>query len=121
MLGVSWLRMHPPLGTKWFIVEPEKNRFQFIDQPIQYAKKLGFHILGSLDTTPRWASSAPNHLQNEKAQGYRAYPPEDISDWEHYVSQTVAHYKGVIDHWEIWNEPDSGGFFKLNGLPYEIA
>ena len=115
MLGVSWLRLHPPLGTKWFIVEPEKNNFQFIDEPIQFAKKMGFHILGSLDSTPRWASSAPNHLKTERSEGYRSYPPNKITDWENYVYQTVAHYKGTIDHWEIWNEPDGRGFFKLNG------
>ena len=120
MLGVSWLRMHPPLGTKWFIVEPEKNHFHFIDRPVQYAKKLGFHILGSLDSTPRWASTAPSRFHNEQSQGYRAYPPKNISDWTQYVSKTVAHYKGTIDDWEIWNEPDTSGFFKLNSPFVEL-
>ena len=119
MLGVSWLRMHPPLGTKWFVVEPEKGRFKFIDEPIRYAKDQGFHILGSLDSTPRWASSAPSNLKSELADGFRAYPPTQMSDWENYVTNTVGHYKGVIDHWEIWNEPDSGGFFKLRGIAEE--
>ncbi|RRQ21647.1 carbohydrate binding domain-containing protein [Thiohalobacter thiocyanaticus] len=112
-LGVSWLRMHPPLGTKWFVVEPEQGRFEFIDEPIQYAKDLGFYILGSLDATPRWSSSAPPAMQTESAHGYRAYPPRDISDWGNYVETIVDRYEGVIDHWEVWNEPDSGGFLKL--------
>lgn len=115
MLGVAWLRMHPPLGTKWFIVEPVKGRYEFTEEPIRYAKAQGFHILGSLDSTPRWASSAPKDLRSEMADGFRAYPPTEISDWENYVTETVGHYKGLIDHWEVWNEPDSGGFFKLPG------
>lgn len=119
MLGVSWLRMHPPLGTKWFVVEPKKGHLNFIDEPIRYVKKLGFYILGSLDTTPRWASSAPTKLEGEAYQGYRAYPPSSYSDWERYVNQTVSHYKGVIDHWEIWNEPDGGAFLKLGGILQE--
>ena len=114
-LGVSWLRMHPPLGTKWFVVEPEKGQFAFNDEPIRFARAQGFFILGSLDSTPRWASSAPHDIVSELADGFRAYPPNDISDWKRYVSRTVGHYKGIIDHWEVWNEPDSGGFLKLNG------
>lgn len=114
-LGVSWLRMHPPLGTKWFVVEPEQGRFEFNDKPIRYAKNLGFHILGSLDATPRWSSSAPSGMQAESAHGFRAYPPRNISDWENYVETVVDRYEGMIDHWEIWNEPDSGGFLKLPG------
>ncbi|MCA1804926.1 MAG: carbohydrate binding domain-containing protein [Xanthomonadaceae bacterium] len=116
MPGVQWLRMHPPLATKWFVVEPEQGRFEFIDEPIHYAKSQGFHILGSLDSTPRWASSAPGEMQSESSHGFRAYPPRAIADWENYVSRIVSHYKGVIDHWEVWNEPDSGGFLKLPGL-----
>ena len=116
MLGVSWLRLHPPLGTKWFVVEPEQGQFEFIDAPIRYAKKLGFNILGSLDTTPRWASSAPSAMKSEAANGFRAYPPTDIAAWENYVATTVSHFRGVIDHWEIWNEPDSGGFLRVPGL-----
>lgn len=107
-LGVSWLRMHPPNGTKWDVVEKNKGKYVFFDEPISLAKSLGFHILGSLDTTPRWASTAPS----EDPEWYR-YPPKDIEDWKKYVYTTVSHYKGIIDTWEVWNEPD-GGFLKLS-------
>ena len=119
-LGVSWLRMHPPLGTKWFVVEQKKGKFVFQDKPILLAKSMGFNILGSLDTTPRWASSAPSDMQRQDAGGYRAYPPKDMADWEKYVYETVLHYKGVIDCWEVWNEPDSGKFLKLSGMMSEF-
>ena len=29
MLGVGWLRMHPPQGTKWFLVEKDKGEFVY--------------------------------------------------------------------------------------------
>ena len=116
MLGVGWLRMHPPLGTKWFIVEKDKGKFVFHDEPILLAKSMGFNILGSLDTTPRWASTAPSDLSGQGVDGYRSYAPKDLADWENYVYQTVLHYKGIIDTWEVWNEPDSGGFLKVAGL-----
>ncbi len=116
LLGVGWLRMHPPQGTKWFLVEKDKGKFVFYDQPILLAKSMGFNILGSLDTTPRWASTAPSDQSGQGFHGYRSYAPRDLADWENYVYQTVSHYKGTIDYWEIWNEPDSGGFLKVAGL-----
>ena len=116
MLGVGWLRMHPPLGTKWFLVEKDKGKFVFYDKPILLAKSMGFNILGSLDTTPRWASSDPSDQTGQGVDGYRSYAPRDLADWENYVYQTVLHYKGIIDYWEVWNEPDSGGFLKVAGL-----
>ena len=120
MLGVSWLRMHPPMGTKWYVVEPTKGQFRFYDKSIKYARRQGFHILGSLHGTPRWASSAPPEITSETMDGFPAYPPKSLDHWEEYVSTTVSHYKGVIDDWEVWNEPDSSGFLKLTGLAIEL-
>ncbi len=111
-LGISWLRMHPPLGSKWAVVEKNRGQFVFHDRAIRLAKSLGFNILGSLDTTPRWASAVPSETDIQ----YRAYPPKNMEDWGKYVYETVSHYKGIIDYWEVWNEPDSAGFLKLSGL-----
>ena len=58
-MGVKWLRMHPPLGTKWSVVEKEKGHFRYYDKEISLAKDAGSQVLGSLDQTPRWASDAP--------------------------------------------------------------
>ncbi len=114
-LGVSWLRMHPPLATKWFVVEKDKGHFVYPDEAVALAKGRGFNILGSLDTTPRWASSAPSDLKSQEADGFRSYPARDLADWERYVYQTVLHFKGVIDYWEVWNEPDSS-FLNVAGF-----
>jgi len=110
-LGVKWLRMHPPLGTKWSVVEKIKGDFNYSDKQILLAKKAGFQILGSLDKTPRWASTAPSGERR-----FWSYPPENMDDWENYVFNIVSHYKGVIDYWEVWNEPDSDGFLKVPGI-----
>ena len=107
-LGVQWLRMHPPSATKWYLVEPAKGEFTFHDEAIRYAKSLGFDILGLLETTPRWASSAP-----AGDNSFSVYPPTDIRDWDRYVYETVRHYRGIIDHWEVWNEPTSPGYLKM--------
>src|SRR5213075_1316586 len=30
----------------------------------------------------------------------------DFDAWSSFVSQTVAHYHGQVQAWELWNEPD---------------
>ena len=32
--------------------------------------------------------------------------PEVMAAWERYLAQLACHYKGRVDHFEIWNEPD---------------
>ncbi|WP_101758729.1 carbohydrate binding domain-containing protein [Oceanicoccus sp. KOV_DT_Chl] len=107
-MGVGWLRMHPPMGTKWLVVEPKKGVFSFHDDAINLAVDSGFNILGSLEATPKWASTAP-----DSDRRYTSYPPSNMDDWENYVYKTVKYYKGKINYWEVWNEPDSHGFLRL--------
>lgn len=112
-LGVSWLRLHPPRTTKWYSIEPEAGNFQFFDTAIMDAKRRGFQILGSLDGVPRWISTAPQNVTVHNNSGYTAYVPADYERWREYVYRTVKHYRGVIDYWEVWNEPSSHTFLKL--------
>lgn len=108
-IGVRWLRLHPPYVTKWAIVETKQGQFDFYDDSLKTARQQGFSILGSLDATPRWAGMSGD----VKFRHYRASPPKKISDWENYVKKTVAHYRGIIDYWEVWNEPDGDSFLNL--------
>lgn len=114
MLGVAWLRMHPPLGTRWFVVEPTEGQFAFQDEPILLAREHGFRLLGLLAGTPRWATTAPPDLNSEQWNGHVAFPPRTLEGWHQYVSRTVDRYRGVVDAWEVWNEPDSD-FLLLSG------
>lgn len=109
MIGAGWLRLHPPNATKWAIVEPEKGEYRFYDQSLLAAKRMGFNLLGSLDATPAWASGTDSTNFHE----YRTKPPLHVQAWERYVHTTVAHYRGVVDHWEVWNEPDSNSFLNV--------
>jgi len=108
-LGASWLRLHPPYATKWAIVEPRKGEYRYFDDSLLAAKERGFEVLGSLDATPKWASGT----DETRFFRYRTRMPQDMRDWRRYVKRTVSHYKGVINYWEVWNEPDSDSFFKL--------
>lgn len=102
-LGFRWLRLHDTsrIGN-WLVMEPDPGRRQWYDAEVDRARSMGFGLLGVLEATPRWASSAPPQIGWYEA---RTFPPRDASSWRGYVQATLAHYRGRIDAWEVWNEP----------------
>ena len=103
-LGVRRTRLHDvSMVGKWAVTEPEKDRFQFFDEGIDMARKSGIEVLGMLDGAPTWTTTKPR----EGYWGIWNIPdaPGAVDRWDNYVRQTVGHFKGRIDQWEIWNEP----------------
>lgn len=119
-IGVKWIRLHDfGLQTWWTSVEKQKGQFTFDDAPVSDAVKRGFSILGVLEATPSWASSAPAGTREDDFYAHRAYPARDIKDWENYVAATVGHFKDRIKYWEVWNEADVNSFW--TGAPEQYA
>jgi hypothetical protein len=114
-LGASWLRLNPQFMTRWSKIEQVKGDFRFYDEPILAAHEGGLKMLGLLYRTPRWASQAPARVKDHWKKGFGSYPAKDMGDWERYVRKIVARYKGKIDHWEVWNEPDVDYFTVAGG------
>ncbi len=116
-LGYKWCRIHDASTiTKWGYIEPEPGLWIWHDDQVALAHKHGLHILGMLDSAPPWASGTDQ-------DGYfRVYhPPKNAEDWRNYVRSVVTHYRGKIDHWEVWNEPwDMFRFFQ-GGTPQLYA
>lgn len=103
-IGMNWTRLHDA-GTQyvgWSFVEPEKGKWTFFDEDIARYRKGNIQILGTLATSPGWASTFGG-----TAGGYwdRWVRPEDPEAWGNYVKTVTSRYKGAIDAWEIWNEP----------------
>jgi hypothetical protein len=112
-LGYKWLRIHDASGiTKWGYVEPEQGKWEWRDDQVELARKNGFSIIGMLDGSPAWASGT------DEGGYFRIYhAPKNIDDWRNYVRTIVGKYAGVIDEWEVWNEPwDMFRFFQ-GGTP----
>lgn len=111
-LGNKWIRLHDASWvTKWAAVQPAEGPFVFADDGVDAARSRGLAILGMLDGAPPWTSVKP-----AATRGYfSAYNVPDRADgdalWSRYVKETVAHYAGRIDAWEVWNEPWGKGFF----------
>jgi len=110
-LGFKWCRIHDASAiTKWPSAEPERGQFQFFDDQVKLARSRGIMVLGMLDAAAPWACDVPKDFGNGYFRGY--FKPRVLADWRAYVHGVVAHYRGLIDHWEVWNEPWAGGFFR---------
>lgn len=115
-LGYKWCRVHDASGsTKWGLLERERGKWSWQDDAITLPGRHGLSILGMLDSSPPWASGV-------KDDGYWSIygAPRNLEDWRNYVRFVVGRYAGVIDRWEVWNEPwlNAGNFrFFQNGNP----
>jgi len=109
--GFRWLRTHPPLDTKWTVVESRAGEWSFDTRGVARARDAGFRLLGSLDTVPAFRADA-DAADLSKSTVWSSFPPADPAAWKAYVTNTVAVFSPWIDHWEIWNEPD-GNFLQV--------
>jgi hypothetical protein len=100
----------PAIG--WWWVEPTQGTFDFslFDQYVEDAQAHGIDYLYELgNSVPPWASSDPTQPCNNPQLGGLgcAAPPTNISDWDTYVTAVVTHYKGQVEFYELWNEPNN--------------
>jgi hypothetical protein len=87
----------------WPDLEPEKGqwRFERLDRYIWMAQQHGTSVLMPLAMTPLWAAS----------RGQVSAEPRDFEDWRTFVRTIVSRYKGRIQAYEIWNEPNLHDFW----------
>ncbi|MCK6490459.1 MAG: hypothetical protein L6R48_19475 [Planctomycetes bacterium] len=109
--GFRWLRLHPPLCTKWMAVEPRPGEWSFRTAAVEAARRQGFRILGSLDTAPEHACDG-DPQRSHRPRWINSYPPADLAAWQRYVTLTTRAFAPAIEAWELWNEPD-GGFLQV--------
>jgi len=109
-VGVNWVRFHDA-GWKWiawYALEREPGKWTFADEAIGRYRAQHLKILGCLVTAPEWAS-----YFEQKQSGYfdRFFQPKNPKDYANYVKVVAERYKGVIDAYDIWNEPWNAAWF----------
>jgi hypothetical protein len=101
-LGESWI-----LSTfYWSRIEPSENQWDFdnYDLFVNAAKTSGKKIIGILGYEVPW-------IFNEgKSRNY--IPPDKLDFFLNYVRQTAARFRGSVDAWCVWNEPNSSRFWE---------
>jgi hypothetical protein len=106
-------------GTTWAKLEPVRGRFEFgtLDRRVAAAQARRSKLLLTIGGTPTWASSRPT-----EATPYgpgASSPPRNPADFRLFMRTVAARYKGRIEAYEIWNEPDAPIFW--HGTPAQLA
>ena len=117
LVGVKWVRIQ----SGWQRTEHIKGQYDFewIDKVVDNLIARGMK--------PWICLCYGNELYNEEAKevfGAVGIAPifndEQKLGWANYVKATVEHFRGRVDHWEIWNEPDGKWCWKhgVSGAEY---
>ena len=104
--GIAWIRV----DFNWFMMEPARGVYDWTitDAVVGDARARGLNIYATLAYSPAWATGGqpPNT------------PPMDPKDWYAFVYTTVSRYRGSIQHWGMWNEPNFKHFFSGSPAQY---
>lgn len=94
--------------------------FTLLDQVIETFLQNNCRPIIELGFMPDSLSKAPRPKPTYDYRGSELwkYPPRDYRNWQELIYETVKHYveKFGADevrnwYWEVWNEPDTPGFF----------
>ncbi len=98
--------------TFWPHLEPQKGKWDFrtVDYCVGLAQSKGVELLYTLGLTPQWASARPRD-GSPYGEGPTPAEPRNLEDWRNYVRTIATRYKGKIQYYEIWNEPNLKHFF----------
>jgi hypothetical protein len=99
-LGVAWTRVQ----LHWAEIQSNSSSDwnpEITDQEIEREIEGGRMVVGLLIGIPEWARDGKN-----LPQGLWLPHDDPENTWANYVRQVVSYYKGRVNHWIIWNEPD---------------
>jgi hypothetical protein len=111
--GVNWVRLHDA-GLSyfgWAFLERSPGQWTFHDREINRYRQHHLKILAELGTAPQWASHYPGKAHNDYFD--RFYQPRKLEDYANYVKVVTQRYKGVIDAFDVWNEPWNVGWWAV--------
>jgi len=103
-MGAQWIRF----DVKWDVIQnggSDAWDFSRYDALTAAALARGMEVLGTLAYAPRWARS-------DACRDSFPCEPRDMNEYARFAEVTVAHFKGRISHWELWNEPNISAFWK---------
>jgi hypothetical protein len=95
--GFHWVKQR----FEWRNIEGKnKGNFEWNepDRIVDAITQAGLRVLARVDNQPKWASSS--------IQWPGSGPPDNPKDWTDFLTALATRYKGRIQAYEIWNEPN---------------
>jgi len=119
--GIHWAKQQ----FIWAEIEPQPGQYRWekYDTILELCESYGLQIIARLDGAPNW-SREDNSMPGR--------PPDDFADYGQFVYRFVEHYKGRVQHIQLWNEPnlyiewgnrpvDPADYVRLLRIAYEQA
>lgn len=114
--GIDAVRLDLPWSTVQPRSEDEYN-WKDYDYLVDVSKKHGFDLLPVVGYSTKWASTVT--VEREGQDQVTAPPVPEKYAW--FAYKAAERYKNDIPAWEIWNEPNSGGFWYPEANPAVYA
>jgi hypothetical protein len=104
-LGVGWIRV----AWYWPDMEPEKGKidWEFAEKLVTRLKERKLKIYWDFSYAPGWSNGRGSNSNID-----RAYPPKDQQDLFNFVYAVVSRFKGRVDAWGTWNEPNLSDYYQ---------
>lgn len=98
--GIGWIR----IDFVWALVEQDRDRYEWgrYDRLLDEAEARGLRVFATLQGTPQWATSG----------SLFSGVPDDPGDWQEFCYRSASRYRGRIDAWGLWNEPNLERFWE---------
>ncbi|MBN1641595.1 MAG: beta-galactosidase [Anaerolineae bacterium] len=119
--GIRWAKQQ----FVWAEIEPQPGHYRWekYDAIVDLCESYGLRVIARLDGAPNWSR------QDNSMPGR---PPDDLADYGEFVYRFVEHYRGRVQHVQIWNEPnlyiewgnrpvDPAGYVDLLRIAYQRA
>lgn len=89
----------------WAYIQSNAKSFNWttMDNLVNAANSRNLFILGSIVTSPRWAAHGGSILPWTK--------PRSAAEYAEFCAAVANRYRGKIDAYELWNEPNGALFF----------
>ena len=95
-IDVGWQSLQDTSRSAW-----SAYHLAELDAVVNGARAHGQHLLLTVWGTPRWANGG-------KA---KTVPPTAASDYGNAIGVLANRYRGRVEAWEIWNEPNHPNYF----------
>lgn len=110
-LHVDWVRLmgfsHIKQTFAWEDIEPQPGVWAIdrADQVVALVEEKGLQIIARLSDAPDWAHPS---VGTREAGGFIDAPPDAqyLGEWARYCGVLAQRYRGRIDAYQIWNEPN---------------
>lgn len=93
-LGMSWVKVR----VDWRQLEPEQGQINFdeLDDIVSRLEAENLNILFNVTNAPAWARTSPDENG----------PPDDLANFQTFITALANNYAGQIAAYEIWDEPN---------------